>query len=217
MNEIGELSLMAQSKLLTVLDTHSIRRIGSQRSIDLRFRLICATNRDLPKLVRQKRFREDLWYRINTLQLVMPPLRERREDIIPIAEYYIALYAESMKLGYRPVLSDPMKLELLKKSWRGNIRELRNWVERACLRTKITGARFLSMPTEQTYTLEEEPRPEEKSGLLEKEKHIIEIALSNCNGKIEGKNSAAEQLGLKGTTLRAKMRRLGIEFPNSKR
>lgn len=212
LNEIGELSLAAQSKLLTVLETRTVCRMGSHHPVSLRFRLICATNRDLPHMVHERAFREDLWYRINTFQMVIPPLRERKEDIVTLAEYYCSMYASSLKMGYTPALSPMLKLQMLEYPWNGNIRELRSWIERACLKTKWLGARYLVMPDKQLYSLQDVP-PQDKSRLGAVEKAHIEACLLKCNGKIQGKHSAAEMMGINGSTLRARMRKLGIPFP----
>ena len=212
LNEIGELSLAAQAKLLTVLETHTVLRMGSQHPISLRFRLICATNRDLPSMVKRGVFRADLWYRINTIQIYLPPLRQRREDIITLARYFTAMFASSLHMGYVPIIPDVLKIQLMEMPWHGNVRELRNWIERACIRTKWEKSQKLLQPEEQFYTLDYA----QNEKMTSMEKAHIEECLAKCNGKIQGKSSAAEMLGLKGSTLRARMRKLGIPFSRQK-
>lgn len=128
LDEIGEMPLSLQSKLLRVLENREIRRVGGVKSIPINVRVICATNTDLQKLVEQKRFREDLYYRLSVFTLRMPPLRERREDIIPIASHLLQQLNE--KYGEQKKFSAEAMDTMMRYEWPGNIRELRNVVER---------------------------------------------------------------------------------------
>jgi len=132
LDEIGNIPLHLQAKLLRVIQNRSVVRVGGTQAIPVNIRLICATNMDLEQLVREGRFREDLYYRINTVHIALPPLRERREDIVPLAERFIAKYAEKY---HRTVtgLDESAKLVLESGRWSGNIRELQNVIEKAVI------------------------------------------------------------------------------------
>lgn len=131
LDEIGELPLSMQPKLLRVLETGQVRPIGSNKTIPVNVRIITATNRDLQEMVRQKQFREDLYYRLQVIPLELPPLRERREDILPLAEYFLALY--NQKHHKHLTLTDKMVADMYSYPWPGNIREMRNIIERLVL------------------------------------------------------------------------------------
>ena len=132
LDEIGNIPLHLQAKLLRVIQSRSVVRVGGSQAIPVNIRLICATNMDLEQLVREGRFREDLYYRINTVHIALPPLRERREDIVPLAERFIDQYAEKY---HRAVsgLDDSAKPALEGARWNGNIRELQNVIEKAVI------------------------------------------------------------------------------------
>ncbi|MCE5312711.1 MAG: sigma-54 dependent transcriptional regulator [Nitrospiraceae bacterium] len=155
LDEIGDLSLPMQSKLLRVLEDQQVRPVGSTRSIKVDLRFICATNRNLQEFVRESRFREDLFYRINAITINIPPLRERKEDIEELVKHFIEKYStESSK----PVCSiDPQALDCLKHyNWPGNIRELQNIIERAILITDVDTIKIEHLPENITLKHEEE-------------------------------------------------------------
>jgi DNA-binding NtrC family response regulator len=132
LDEIGELSHSMQTKLLRVLETHEIERVGGDRSIKVDFRLICATHRDLQQMVAQGKFRQDLFYRVNKMPIYIPPLRERKDEIESLSVFFLDRARNSMKRG--PSRLDPQAIEFLQSyNWPGNIRELENTIERACL------------------------------------------------------------------------------------
>lgn len=132
LDEIGNIPLHLQAKLLRVLQNRSIVRVGGNSSISIDIRLICATNKNLPKMVAEGKFREDLYYRINTVEIHLPPLRERKDEIIPLAEMFLMHFAE--KYGRKAKCFTPKAAEmLLSNRWNGNIRELRNCVEKAVI------------------------------------------------------------------------------------
>ena len=203
LDEIGELSLELQAKLLRVLQEGQFERLGSPNTIKVDVRVIAASNRDLSKAVREGRFREDLYYRLNVFPIEVPPLRERREDIPALVWTFVKEFGE--KIGKR-IESIPRKsMEALQSyHWPGNVRELRNVIERAMILTNGS-VLLVELPgtqdsgTYQTMTLEQ----------MEK-KHIIEV-LEMTGWRIRGKNGAAEILGLRPTTLESKMSKLGIE------
>jgi transcriptional regulator with GAF, ATPase, and Fis domain len=202
LDEIDALPLELQAKLLRVIESGEFERLGSPRTMKVDVRIISATNRDLAKVVSEGGFREDLYYRLNVFQITVPPLRERREDILPLLWSFVQEF--SKRMGKR-IESIPQKgVEALQAySWPGNVRELRNVAERAMIST--TGAVLhLDVPkmaqsgVGQSETLEE----------VEKQ-HIIE-ALNTTGWRVSGKDGAAEILGINPKTLESRMQRLGI-------
>jgi PAS domain S-box-containing protein len=203
LDEIDALPLELQAKLLRVLESGEFERLGSPRTVKVDTRIISATNRDLARLVSEGGFREDLYYRLNVFQITVPPLRERREDILPLVWSFVQEF--SKRMGKR-IESIPQKgVEALQAyPWPGNVRELRNVTERAMIIT--TGLMLhLDIPmiaqsgADQSGTLEE----------VEK-RHIIE-ALNTTGWRVSGKNGAAEILGINPKTLESRMQRLGIQ------
>ena len=207
LDEIGELPFESQAKLLRVLQDGEFERLGSSRTSKVDVRIIAATNRDLEEDVRQGKFRQDLWYRLNVFPITVPPLRERLEDMPQLLEYFIDKY--SRKQGKVITSIGMTVLEALQQySWPGNIRELENVIERAVITT--TGSSLslsdalLPSPTEKQL---------ECKSLAEIERNYILKVLGETNWKVSGKNSAAEILGLKRSTLRSKMDKLDIRKP----
>jgi PAS domain S-box-containing protein len=203
LDEIDTLPLDLQSKLLRVLESGEFERLGSPRTVKVDVRIISATNRDLASVVSEGGFREDLYYRLNVFQIIVPPLRERKEDILPLVWSFVQDL--SKRMGKR-IESIPQKgVEILKAyPWPGNVRELRNVIERAMILT--TGpVLHLDVPkiaqscADRSETLEE----------VEK-RHIIE-ALNTTGWRVSGKGGAAELLGLNPKTLESRMQRLGIQ------
>ena len=209
LDEIDALPLELQVKLLRVLESGEFERLGSPRTVKVDVRIISATNRDLARLVSEGGFREDLYYRLNVFEITVPPIRERREDILPLVWSFVQEF--SKRMGKR-IESIPQKdVEALQAyPWPGNVRELRNVTERAMIIT--TGAVLhLDLPKivqscgAQSGTLEE----------VEK-RHIIE-ALNTTRWKVSGKDGAAEILGINPKTLASRMQRLGIQRRNKKK
>lgn len=132
LDEIGNIPLHLQAKLLTAIQTKSITRVGSNIPVPVDIRLICATNRDLSRMVTEGLFREDLYFRINTIHLTLPPLRERAEDIIPLAELFMRKYAIKYGKDIKGI-KDDARTELVGRPWQGNIRELQHVVEKAVI------------------------------------------------------------------------------------
>jgi transcriptional regulator with GAF, ATPase, and Fis domain len=203
LDEIGDLPIELQSKLLRVLEQGEFERLGSNKTIKVNVRLIAATNHDLAKDVQDGRFRKDLFYRLNVFPITIPPLRDRKEDIPSLAWSFVKQFEKS--LG-KPIESIPQKnMEaLMNYSWPGNVRELRNVIEHAMI---LSSGKILNveppayMPMEQSGS----------SALQDIEyKHIVEV-LERTNWRISGKNGAAEILGMKRTTLQSKMKALSIK------
>ena len=207
LDEIGALPLELQAKLLHVLQDGKFERLGSTRTIKVDVRVIAATNCDLAAAVRQGRFREDLYYRLNVFPIVVPPLRERREDIPLLVWTFVKEFAASMGKSIETIPRKTME-DLQAYPWSGNVRELRNVIERAMILN--TGPSLhVELPSaaaplsESSLTLEEMER-----------RHIISM-LERAKWRVRGKNGAAEILGLKPTTLGSRMCKLGIRRPSN--
>ena len=200
LDEIGNLSYHLQAKLLTVLQRRSVTRVGSNTPIPVNIRLICATNRDLQAMVRKEQFREDLLYRINTIHVEIPPLRERPEDIVPLAEIFIAKYA-NLYNKQAPRLSDKAGEKLREQSWLGNIRELEHTIEKAII---IADGETLD---ENCLDLPRKPENQVKNEfttLEEMEYNMIKAAIDKHKGNL---SLAANQLGISRQTLYNKIKR----------
>jgi PAS domain S-box-containing protein len=217
LNEVGELSLRLQAKLLTFLDTRQITRVGGEKAVSVHARLIAATNRDLEHEVRNKRFREDLFYRLNVISITVPPLRERREDIPQIAADIMSNLATDMQLGYVPHIDPPAMAALTRYNWPGNVRELRNVLERALILSD--GKRFdvdscvfdRSATTEWSHTVTLEHGRGLRSVLDEVTKSLCLEALQRCQGN---KKSAANLLGIARDSLYRYLKEFGIDSDN---
>jgi len=203
LDEIDALPLELQAKLLRVLESGEFERLGSPRTVKVDVRIISATNRDLAGLVSEGRFREDLYYRVNVFKITVPPLRERREDILPLVWSFVQEL--SKKMGKR-IESIPQKsVEALQAySWPGNVRELKNITERAMIVTTGPVLHFevpkiVRSGADQFWTLEDSEK-----------RHIIE-ALNITGWRVSGKGGAAEILGINPKTLQSRMQRLGIQ------
>ncbi len=206
LDEIDALPLELQAKLLRVLESGEFERLGSPRTVKVDVRIISATNRDLAGLVSEGGFREDLYYRLNVFQIIVPPLRERREDILPLLWSFVQEF--SMRMGKR-IESIPQKgVEALQAyPWPGNVRELRNVTERAMIITTghvlhLDAPKIAQSGADQSGTLEEAEK-----------RHIIE-ALNTTGWRVSGKDGAAEILGINPKTLESRMQRLGIQRRN---
>jgi chemotaxis protein methyltransferase CheR len=207
LDEIGELPLASQAKLLRVLQDGEFERLGSSRTSRVDVRIIAATNRDLEEDVRQGKFRQDLWYRLNIFPITVPPLRERLDDIPQLLEFFIDKF--SRKQGKVITSMGMTVLETLQQyPWPGNIRELENVIERAVITT--TGS-SLSLADALLPSSAEKQLP--FKSLAEMERNYILKVLEETNWKVSGKNSAAEILNLNRSTLRARMDKLDIRKP----
>jgi formate hydrogenlyase transcriptional activator len=174
-------------------------------------RLIAATHRDLPAMIRDETFREDLFYRFNVFPIVIPPLRERREDIPLLVNYFALKAAGRMRRQIKFIRKQTMEM-LTNCPWKGNIRELANFIERAVI---LTRGDELEVPVNELATWSETNVPIGKASTFRQaESSVIIGALRAASGRIAGKGGAAERLGLKRTTLQNKIRRLGISKMN---
>ena len=204
LDEVGELPLEVQPKLLRVLQDKEFERLGSNKTIHVDVRLVAATNRNLHQMVAEQRFRSDLYYRLNVFPIIVPPLRERPEDIPLLARHFVQKYALRMnkKIETIPVEA----LEALSNSeWPGNVRELENLIERSVI---LTPGSVLQVPLVELRPATSQTPVVGTLEAVERE-HILRV-LEETNGVIGGPNGAAARLGLKRTTLHAKMRKLGI-------
>jgi formate hydrogenlyase transcriptional activator len=207
LDEIGDLPLELQPKLLRVLQEREFERLGSTRTTRVDVRIVAATNQDLPQMVRERRFRADLLYRLDVFPIDLPPLRARTEDIPLLVDYFIRKLALRMN---REVLEVPKEvMEILQQhyDWPGNIRELQNVIERAVIMSP--GTELLLRAIELKSLITRDSRPP-RCTLVEAERaHILE-ALRQVNGVVAGRNGAASRLGVARTTLMYRMRKLGI-------
>jgi formate hydrogenlyase transcriptional activator len=206
LDEIGDITMDLQPKLLRALQEQEFERLGSTKTIKVDVRLIAATHRDLESMIRNNQFREDLFYRLRVFPIEIPPLRERREDIQLLVHFFVSRLSRRMQKRIRSVPKAAMEA-LVNADWPGNIRELENFIERCVI---LTPGDELNVP--RTELRRSSPRSivPAVSTFEQAERHAILDALRNASGKIAGKGGAAERLGLKRTTLQNKMRRLSI-------
>ncbi len=203
LDEIGDLPADVQVKLLRVLQERVVERLGSTQSIKVDVRIIAATNRNLERAVEDKTFREDLFYRLNVFPIVVPPLRERVEDIPGLAWAFIDEFSKSFGKPISSISKESIR-ELQRYSWPGNVRELRNILERAVI--VATGPELeMSAPKSVVRT------PHTAMTLVDLEVEHIRTVLESTNWRVRGAGGAAERLGLKPTTLESRMARFGIK------
>jgi len=205
LDEIGDIPLELQAKLLRVLQEHEFERLGSTKTIRVNVRIVAATHRNLSEMIREGTFREDLFYRLNVFPVAIPALRERREDIPLLVNYFVSKLSRQMGKQITTIVPRTMEL-LTNHPWKGNVRELANFIERAVVLSpgeelRIPNGEFTS-PCSAEIT--QPPRFEQAA------RDVILDALKAASGRVAGKGGAAERLGLKRTTLQNKMRKLGI-------
>lgn len=202
LDEIGNLPYHLQAKLLTAIQRRSIVRVGSNEPLPINIRLICATNRNLQEMVDRNEFREDLLYRINTIHVEIPPLRERKEDIVPLAERFITRFCKQYDKA--PInLSPSAKEKLIVHPWYGNIRELEHAIEKAVIINDGT-----LIPAELFQLPRRTEMPDTAASTLEEmEMRMIQKALEKCNGNL---SAVATQLGITRQTLYNKMKKFGL-------
>ena len=206
LDEIGDISLELQPKLLRAIQEQEFERLGSARTIQVNVRMIAATHRDLAAMIREQEFREDLFYRFNVFPIEIPPLRERREDILPLVNHFVSKFAKRMGKDIRFISRNAMDV-LTNAPWKGNVRELGNFMERCVI---LTQGNELNVPHLEVKDSAGRKVAPMASSFREAERRVIIDALSDASGRIAGKGGAAERLGLKRTTLQNKMRRLSI-------
>jgi formate hydrogenlyase transcriptional activator len=209
LDEIGDISLELQPKLLRALQEQEFERLGSTRTTHVDVRLIAATHRDIPTMIHNGQFREDLFYRLNVFPIEIPPLRDRPSDIPLLVHYFVSRFARRMQRQIKTIPKSAMDA-LTNASWPGNIRELENLIERAVI---LTQGAELNVPMSE---LKKSCSRASVAGskFHDVERNAIIDALKAASGKIAGPGGAAERLGLKRTTLQNKMRRLQISKPD---
>jgi transcriptional regulator with GAF, ATPase, and Fis domain len=226
LDEIGELPLDAQVRFLRVLQDGSLERVGAHDSIHVDVRVVAATHRDLASMVREGKFREDLWYRIAIFPILLPPLRDRKNDIPPLVEHFAGRAA--VRFGLPAVAPTPEDIEILKEyHWPGNIRELGAVIDRAAIlgegkRLEIraalgfAGGPASASPVSAPNSAASAPSPAPRAGAIasldEAMRRHIELALRATRGRIEGPRGTAAILKINPHTLRARMRKLGINW-----
>jgi DNA-binding NtrC family response regulator len=220
LDEIGDMALSTQAKLLRVLQERAFERVGGTKTIKVDIRIIAATNKDLVKAVQEKTFREDLFYRLNVVPIYLPPLRERKEDIPLLLEYFLKIYNQKFNKQIKQVSSEVMKL-LMERDWLGNIREFENMVQHAVVLTQGETIYEDSLPLGMMLIGDQSLFSEEilssQKTLLEKvevfvgelEKRLILQALATTSGN---RTETAKLLGLSRKGLYDKIDRYGIEF-----
>jgi DNA-binding NtrC family response regulator len=202
LDEIGNLSFHLQAKLLTVIQNHEISRIGSNKTIPIDIRLICATNKNLESMVQEGMFREDLLYRINTIQIEVPPLRQRGNDVLVLADFFLKKYASKYNKQNLKI-NQPAQEKLLKYCWPGNVRELQHSIEKAVIMSEKNVLRpedFLLRSVMPGKNLTNDMTLEEM------EKYMINLAMDKNSGNL---SAVAGQLGISRQTLYNKMKKFG--------
>jgi formate hydrogenlyase transcriptional activator len=209
LDEVGDIPLALQPKLLRVLQEQEFERLGSTRTHQVNVRLVAATNRDLTQMVKRSEFRIDLYYRLNVFPVMLPPLRERCEDIPALVGHFVDLY--SRRMGKQIEEIPPETLSALSSyQWPGNIRELQNMIERAVI---LSNHGVLPNPLPKSETRDAIISPTTTT-LRDSERALILKALESVGWVIGGRKGAAAKLGLKRTTLIHKMQKLGISRPS---
>ncbi len=231
LDEIGELSLFLQAKLLRVLEDQVIRRVGGVRDIQAEVRVIAASNRDLERAVQENRFRQDLYYRLAIISIFIPPLRERKEDVLPLVDFFLDHYNRKFRKSMRGISEETRRL-LLNYSWPGNVRELKNAIERAMILEEENNLRPLYLPfsISQAHSgqtafehaaappagaqplphgrwLPPLTIPEGGTSLEEMERAMVELALRQASGN---QTHAARLLDISRDALRYKMKKFGL-------
>ncbi|HXF41495.1 MAG TPA: sigma 54-interacting transcriptional regulator [Blastocatellia bacterium] len=206
LDEVGDIPLELQPKLLRVLQEQEFERLGSTRTQKVDVRLIAATNSDLEQMVAEKKYRSDLYYRLNVFPVTIPPLRERREDIPPLARFFTQKYAQRLKKRIESISSEALAA-LTEYPWPGNVRELEHFIERAVV---LTQGPDLEVSLSELKTVARAAHENLPTLEAAEREHILR-ALEEANWVVGGANGAASRLGMKRTTLQSRMQKLGIE------
>jgi PAS domain S-box-containing protein len=210
LDEIGEIPAETQVALLRALQEGQIERVGGERTIPVDVRVVAATNRDLRSAIDQGVFRSDLYYRLNVFPISMPPLRDRKEDIPLLIEYFVKRFSEKMGKHIRKIEKRTLE-QCQAYFWPGNIRELQNIVERSVI---LCSGDTLSIEEAWILAQDSQSVPASRSlsrAVQDQEKEMIEAALAECRGKVAGENGAAAKLGLPPSTLESKIKQLRIK------
>jgi len=212
LDEIGDIPPGLQPKLLRVLQEQEFERLGSNRTHQVDVRLVAATNRHLPEMVKRNEFRSDLYYRLNVFPIPLPPLRERRGDIPALVEHFVEIYSRRMDRQIGRIPPETMA-ELTSYQWPGNIRELQNFIERSVI---LTSGSVFRPPLASLKAAAETVSPEAIT-LEEAERDHIRKILQQTRWVVAGPNGAAARLGIKRSTLYFRMQKLGISRSNKDR
>ncbi len=206
LDEVGDMPLELQPKLLRVLQEQEFERVGGTRTIRIDVRIIAATNQDLLQLVRERKFRADLYYRLHVFPITLPPLRERPGDIAPLARHFLRKFARRMNKDVTDIPEEVLSVLKL-HDWPGNVRELQNVVERAVI---LSTGHNLSLPHSEWKQLVRADNPSARRTLAEAEREHITDVLRQARGVVGGREGAAARLGVARTTLLYRMQKLGI-------
>jgi transcriptional regulator with GAF, ATPase, and Fis domain len=214
LDEIGELPPQAQIRMLRVLQYRELERVGGTHPLSVDIRLIAATNRNLEEMVREKSFREDLWFRLNVFPIRLPSLRERREDIPALVHHFVKRKTQELKLPSPPALARGAIDRLMAYDWPGNVRELENLVERALILSQGSPLTFDDLPgrTDEGRLSAPDASAKETLNLDAVMSTHIRRVLEMTKGRVHGKGGAAELLGMNPSTLRYRMNQLGIPY-----
>jgi formate hydrogenlyase transcriptional activator len=210
LDEVGELPLQLQPKLLRVLQEREFERLGGTRTIKVDVRLVVATNRDLGQMVRERRFRDDLYYRLNVFPINVPPLRERPEDIEALVRHFVGRFAPRMKRRIERIPQETIEA-MRRYSWPGNVRELENLIERAII---LSPGQTLDVPLGDVERRPSNGGFDDGTASLDRmtRMHIVRV-LNEANWMVGGRHGAAVRLGMHRTTLQSLMKRLGLSRP----
>jgi formate hydrogenlyase transcriptional activator len=211
LDEVGDIPAELQPKLLRVLQEQEFERLGSAKTLKVNVRLVAATNVDLERMVQEKKFRSDLFYRLNVFPVRIPPLRERRDDIPVLVRHFVQRSARKLKREITSIPTEVME-SLTRAPWPGNIRELEHFIERAVILSKGSA---LSIPAGELGSQEppSQPKPKSNNVLQEGERDTILQALRDSKWVVAGPDGAAAKLGLKRTTLQYKMHKFDLVNP----
>jgi two-component system response regulator PilR (NtrC family) len=219
LDEVGELPLAAQVKLLRAIQDRHVKPVGGNRDVEIDARIIAATNRDLAEEVKEGRFREDLYYRLNVIQIFVPPLRDRRDDVLPLAEHFVARHAREM--GLAPLTLSAEVVEFLRSyGWPGNVRELENAMERAVtlaegtvLRPEVLPPQVRGVPAAPGGAVSLPPGGLDLQAYLDEvERKFLQMALGQAGGV---KKEAAKLLGLTFRSMRYRLAKQGLSAPRT--
>jgi two-component system NtrC family response regulator len=205
LDEIGDLAIEVQPKLLRLIEDKSFEPLGSNTPVNIETRIVCSTNRDLKALIKAGTFREDLYYRINTITITIPPLAARKEDIPPLIDYFLQKSADANRLQPKTI-SNAAREALSRHEWPGNVRELRNVIERSIILSSGDSIEPSDLPRE-IFGVSTIRGEEKEDRLSSSEVKLIEESLATCAGNV---TSAAKMLGVSRDTLRYRMKKYNI-------
>jgi transcriptional regulator with PAS, ATPase and Fis domain len=218
LDEVGELPPQAQVRMLRVLQDKNVHRVGGTSQIKVDIRVIAATHQNLHEMVKRRLFRDDLWFRLNVFPIIIPPLRDRKEDIPALVNHFIEKKSKELQMPLLPKLALGAMAPLIAYSWPGNVRELENVIERALILSKGRPLTFENVvrPDDDGEHEESTTRIDDFLNLDHVISNHIKHALETTKGRVHGLSGAAQLLGLNPSTLRHRMRKLGIPHGRQK-